>query len=53
MKIAVIGFGYIGSIISAALCEMGNTVYAIEQDLTVINNLKKKFLIFLNLILRN
>ena len=42
MKITVIGFGYIGSVISAVLCEAGHTVHAIEQDPKVIDDINNR-----------
>ena len=42
MKITVIGFGYIGSVISAVMCEAGHQVHAIEQNTQIIENLKNK-----------
>ena len=41
MKIAVIGFGYIGSVISAVLCQEGFEVIAVEKNDHVVNNLNK------------
>ncbi len=41
MKIAVIGFGYIGSVISGVLCKEGFEVLAIEKDKNVVNKLNK------------
>ncbi len=37
MKISVIGFGYIGAVISAAFCKIGHKVIAIDNNVNVIN----------------
>jgi dTDP-alpha-D-glucose dehydrogenase len=42
MNITIIGFGYIGSVISAVMCEAGHNVNAIEQNPTVIKNIKNR-----------
>lgn len=42
MKITVIGFGYIGSVISAVLAEAGHSISAIEQNPKVINDINNR-----------
>lgn len=42
MKITVVGFGYIGSVISAVLCEAGHNVNVIEQNKKVIDNINNR-----------
>ena len=38
MKVAVIGFGYIGSVISAVLCKEGLEVLAVEKNKKVVED---------------
>ena len=39
MKISIIGFGYIGSVIGAVLSSRGHKVFAIDNDKKLIKNL--------------
>ncbi len=41
MKVAVIGFGYIGSVISAVLCKEGLEVLAVEKNKKVVEDLNQ------------
>ena len=41
MKVAVIGFGYIGSVICGVLCKEGFEVLAIEKDKKLVNDLNQ------------
>ena len=42
MKVAVIGFGYIGSVICGVLCKEGFEVLAIEKDKKLVNYFPKQ-----------
>ena len=47
MKISVIGFGYIGSVMAGVLAELGHEIDAVDNN-KAISNLKKVFAKFLN-----
>ena len=40
-KIAIVGFGHIGSVIGASLANKGNKIYAIDNDKNKIQNFQK------------
>ena len=41
MKISVIGFGYIGSVMAGVLAELGHEIDAVDNNKEAISNLKK------------